>query len=131
MDATPALVITRHQLKKMLEETANQAASAAVDQLKSELNTDPDDRLVQRLRDYIIDPTSLDNPRDYWASGPHVRAIENGNNGKPKSIAWFHRFKVKSGLKECFHRRSKRHGHLQEWNFEDIRLCWESYYAFR
>ncbi len=124
MDATPALIMTQGELQNILDETAQKAAHFAIEQLRDELQTDPDKRLVQQLREYILNPETLENPREHWASGPHIRAIELGNKGTAKSIAWFHQFKQKSGLKACFHRRSKRHGHLQEWCFEDIRLCW-------
>lgn len=131
MDTTPALIVSHEQLQTMLRETAQEAAQSAVTQLKSELNTDPDERVTQELRTYLTTPASLPTPRDHWANGLHIRMIEHGNLGKPKSVAWFHKFKIKSGLRECFHRRSKRHGHLQEWCFEDIRLCWRTYYGER
>lgn len=130
MDATPALILTRHELKQLMQDTAAQAAVTAVANMKTELRTDPKEQVVHRLRQYLNDPISLSNPREYWANGHHIRSIVINSKGKPKSMGWFMQFKRKSGLYECVTRTSSQHGRLQEWTFEDIRLCWEAYYAF-
>ena len=129
MDATPALILTRHELSQLVNETAQLAADRAVDNMKSELRSDPIDRVVHQLREYMDDQSTVSNPREFWANGHHIRRIELNGKGVPKSMGWFMHFKRCSGLHQCLVRSSARHGRLQEWTFEDIALCWKAYYG--
>lgn len=131
MEATPALVITHHDLQQMLDETAQRTATETVAQLRTDLRTDPVDRIVHQLRTYLADRSNLDQPQAVWANSHHIRRVALNTRGKPRSVAWFHRFKVESGLGDCSNRTSAQHGRLQEWTFEDIANAWDQYYILR
>ncbi|MBO6674110.1 MAG: hypothetical protein JJ908_05860 [Rhizobiales bacterium] len=131
MKAQPALILAPDQLEDLLAQTAKQAADQAVAALREDLARDPREQLVHDLRAYILDHTTEPNPESRWANGHHIRQIELNGRGRPKSLAWFQKFKQDSGLAKCPHRSSPQHGRLQEWTFRDIALAWHGYYAFR
>ena len=131
MDATPALILTRHELRQLMADTAAEAATQAVTAMKSDLRSDPTERAISALRQYLEDRSTIANPRDHWANGHHIRGIQTNAKGKSKSMGWFMRFKRQSGLNQCVTRSSTQHGRLQEWTFEDIALCWDIYYSHR
>jgi len=128
MDALQALVLTDAQLRAMLTEAAQQGAAIAVEALRAELHQSPDDMVLQKLRTYLTDPTSIANPADNWAHSGIIRQIQPTPGGKPKSIAWFMKFQRESGLQGCFTRQSPAFGRRREWSFADIKLAWDSYY---
>lgn len=131
MDAISAVVLSQEALNKMVEQAAQRGAEQAIKHFKTELEQDPQDRHVRRLRDYLADRSSIENPREIWASSHHIRQIELSTKGKPKSTTWMQQFKHESGLADCTSRPSPTHGRLREWTFEDIANAWERFYAFR
>lgn len=124
MEGTTALIITKNDLKEIINAAGTAAAIKAVEALRSDLNQDPSEKHLNLLRAYITDRTSLKNPRDHFASSRLIRMIAPHKTGKPKSVSWFHKFKQTSGLNTCPHRTSHEHGRLQEWCFEDIANAW-------
>ena len=127
----PAIVLTEDVLEEMLIRAGRLAAEQTVAKLKGELMQDPRERHILLLRNFLNDRSTVPNPRDVWANGHHIRQIELSNQGKPRSMTWFQRFKTESGLAACVSRPSPSHGRLQEWTFEDIANAWEHYYALR
>lgn len=131
MEGQPALILAPDQLEDLLTKTAQKAADQAVAALREDLARDPRDQIVNDLRAYILDETTEPHPETRWANGHHIRQLELNSRGKPKSLGWFQKFKIESGLATCPHRSSPQHGRLQEWTFRDIALAWQDYYAFR
>lgn len=131
MQGTAALVVTKEELQKMLEEAGRVSAYTVLNSFKEELNTDPMDKQIKRLQSYIEDRTTIDKPRDEWANGRHIRRLNLNMNGKPKSMSWFKTFKQESTLNQCFNRPSPDHGRLQEWCLEDIANAWDHYHRQR
>lgn len=131
MEALQALVLTNTQLRAMLIDAAREGAKLAVAELRADLHQSPDDANLQQLRAYLTNPSSIPNPRDRWASGAIIRAIESSPRGKPKSNAWFMKFQRETGLKGCPTRPSPTHGRSREWTFADIRAAWVAYYQRR
>lgn len=131
MDTTPAVVLTHHHLRTMLDEVAEKAANKAVANLKTEIRTDPNELIVERLRAYLADRTTEADSREVWAHSGHIRQLELNRRGQPKSVAWFQGFKRVTGLRDCPSRASKQHGRLREWCFEDIANAWVAYYGYR
>ncbi|MCW2307360.1 hypothetical protein [Rhodobium gokarnense] len=131
MEGTPAIVLTHEALDRLLEEAGCRAAEKTVAKLQSQLIQDPRERHLRQLRGYLMDRSTLQNPRELWANGHHIRRIELSSKGKPKSMTWFQRFKHESGLAACISRPSAEHGRLQEWTFEDIANAWDRYYALQ
>ncbi|MEM5585235.1 hypothetical protein WNZ15_22455 [Roseibium sp. AS2] len=131
MEALPAIVLSTEALEEMLERVGRRAAELVVAQLNADLREDPQDRQVKLLRCYLADRRSIEDPRAMWANSHHIRRIEVGSNGKPKSMTWLHRFKQESGLIDCVSRPSPTHGRLREWTFEDIANAWERYYMLK
>ena len=125
MSGQPAIIFMEHELQHMLTETAKKAAQEVIDNFKSELSTDPNEAVIRKLRAYIADRRSVSKPRDQWANGLHIRSIKLNTRGKPRSQSWFQQFKVKSGLNDCFNRKSLTSGGFKEWCFEDIANAWE------
>lgn len=128
MEALQALVLTDTQLRAMLTDAAKEGAKLAVAELRADLHQSPDDATLQQLRAYLTNPASIPNPRDRWASGAIIRAIEHSPRGKSKSTAWFMKFQRETGLKDCPTRPSPAHGRSREWTFADVRAAWEVYY---
>lgn len=124
MEGTTALIVTKNDLAEIISAAGTMAAIKAVEALRADLNQDPAEKQLQLLRNYIADRTTINNPRDHWASGRLIRMIAPNQNGKPKSVSWFQKFKQTSGLNTCPHRTSHEHGRLQEWCFEDIANVW-------
>jgi len=131
MQGMHALVIMEHELTELLTKTGRAAALEVVEQFRQELNTDPLEKQVQLLRDYIENRSTISNSRDVYANGRHIRLIKPTRDNKPKSVAWFQRFKKESKLNGCIKRPSPDHGRLQEWCFEDIANAWEHYHRQR
>ena len=131
MEATQALVLTHAQLREMMEQAGRHAARIVVEELKSELRQEPEERILQQLRAYIEDPASVPNPREHWAHSGIIRTIRTTSSDKPKSAAWFMRFQKETGLNACSSRPSPVHGRRKEWTFADIRLAWGAYYYQR
>ncbi|CAG1012379.1 MAG: hypothetical protein F9K19_08630 [Rhizobiaceae bacterium] len=131
MDALQALVLTDAQLRMILSEAARQGAAIAVEALRAELHQSPDDMVLQKLRTYLTDPTSIANPADNWAHSGIIRQLQTAPGGKPKSAAWFMKFQRETGLHACFTRRSPAFGRRREWAFSDIKLAWNAYYGRR
>jgi len=131
MQGTDAIVVTKHDLKQMLTEAGTVAAEKVLNSFKDELNVDPLEKQAKRLKDFIEDRTTIENPRGEWASGRHIRLIAPNKNGKPKSMAWFQTFKKESILNQCPDRSSTDHGRLREWCFEDIANAWDYYHRQR
>lgn len=128
MEAIQAIVITNNQLRDMLIEAARMGAIQAVEALRAELQQSPDDAVINKLKAYLADPTSIPNPHEHWAHSGIICQIERKPNGKPKSAAWFMRFQRETGLADCFTRPSPAYGRRREWSFHDIRLAWNTYY---
>jgi hypothetical protein len=128
MEAMQALVLTSSQLRDMLTEAARQGAALAVQELRAQLHQSPEDAVLQELRAYLSDPTTVSNPHEHWAHSGVIRQIEPKPNGKPKSAAWFMKFQRETGLVDCFTRPSPAYGRRREWSFADIRLAWTAYY---
>lgn len=84
-----------------------------------------------RLRAYLADPASVQNPHEAWAHSGIIRQVELTVQDKPKSSAWFMKFQRESGLAGCHRRRSQVYGRRSEWSFYDIRLAWNAYYRRR
>lgn len=131
MEVTPALVITRHELKTLMDRVAVDAASKVLTAFKDEFEYDPDKRIVDQLRRYLDDRTTVAEPREVWAHGKHIRAVMPNGKGKARSATWFQQFKRESGLAGCPTRTNKHHGRLQEWCFADIANAWDQYYVLR
>lgn len=131
MEGKTAVILTDEQLRVLAEVAGRAAATLVVAELKTELRADPFEQQVARLRAYMLDPSSTPNPRALWASSKHIRMLEPGSSGKPKSVAWFQRFKKESCLAESVSRPSPEHGRLRGWTFADIAMAYEAYYAFR
>lgn len=131
MQGTAAFVVTKNELKDMLEEAGRVGAHEVLSSFKDELNIDPVEEQTKRLQNYIKDRTTIDNPRDEWANGRHIRRLNPSKQGKPKSISWFKTFKEQSTLNQCFNRPSPDHGRLQEWTFEDIANAWDHFHRMR
>ncbi len=131
MQAMQALVIMEHELTELLTKAGKVAALEVLEDFRQELNQDPVLKHADRLRSYIENRSLIDNPRDLWSNGRHIRLITPTKNGKPKSIAWFQTFKKESNLKNCVNRPSPDHGRLQEWCFEDIANAWDHYHRQR
>ncbi len=129
MEITSAVVLTVDHVRRIIEETAIETARQTADALKQDLYCDPIDQVANKLRNYIADQTTVENPRESWANGHHIRRLELNSKGDPKSISWFHRFKRDSGLAECISRSSNIHGRLQEWTFQDIASAWHNHYT--
>lgn len=131
MIPTPALVLDEESLEGLLIKAGCLAAEETVRKLKAELVQDPQEKHILRLRNFLIDRSTIVKPREIWANGHHIRRIELSAKGKPKSTTWFQMFKRESGLGACTSRPSSQHGRLREWCFEDIANAWEKYYALR
>ena len=131
MEAIPAIVLTKSDLQEMLEQAGQRAAELVLAQHNADLMLDPQERQVKLLRGYLADRSSIEDPRAMWANSHHIRRLEVGANGKPKSMTWLHRFKQETGLAACVSRPSPAHGRLREWTFEDIANAWERYYMLR
>ncbi|WP_316859782.1 hypothetical protein [uncultured Cohaesibacter sp.] len=131
MEAISAVVLNKDVLEEMLERAGQRGAELAVAQFKEQLEQDPQDRHVMRLREFLLDRSSVELPREVWASSHHIRRIELSPKGKPKSNTWMQHFKRESGLEGCTSRPSPSHGRLREWCFEDIANAWERFYAFK
>ena len=131
METTPAIVITPHHLIELMENAATNAANKALAAAEEALHYDPDARVVDLLRRYLDDRTTLENPREHWAHGKHNRALHKTGAGKPRSVTWFQSFKKESGLGGCPSRISSQHGRLREWCFEDIANAWDQHYVLR
>ncbi|MEW7008473.1 MULTISPECIES: hypothetical protein [unclassified Lentilitoribacter] len=131
MQGTAALVVTKEELKKMLEEVGRISATQILNSFKAELNTNPIEKQTKRLQTYIQDRNSIENPREEWANGRHIRRLNPSKNGKPKSMSWFKTFKEESTLNKCFNRPSPDHGRLQEWTFEDVANAWDHFHRQR
>lgn len=125
MAGQPALIFMEHELQHLMQETARNAAREVIDHFKSELSHDPQEAIINQLRGYIGDRSTIANPRDHWANSLHIRSIKTAKSGKPKSTSWFQQFKVKSGLNGCITRKSVTSGGFHEWCFEDIANAWE------
>lgn len=130
MEGTPAYVLTHTQLEQLMLDTARRAAELTVDKLRAELTQDPSLKQLYDLRGYILDRSTIKNPRARWASSHLIRRIETNSKDQPKSVAWFMKFQKETGLKDCPSRKSPTHGRSREWTFEDIANAWEGYYAF-
>ena len=131
MEAMQALVLTNAQLRDMLTEAARQGAAIAVETLRAELHQSPDETVLQKLRAYIADPSTIPNPHEHWAHSGLICQIDPKPNGKPRSSAWFMKFQRDTGLVDCFNRPSPAYGRRREWSFHDIRLAWNVYYRRR
>ncbi len=125
MNGQPAIILMEHELQHMLIATAKQAAQEVISTFKSDLISDPNDQIIRKLRSYIADRSTIADPRDEWANGLHIRSVKVSSNGKLRSQSWFQQFKVKSGLNDCFYRKSLSSGGYREWCFEDIANAWE------
>jgi uncharacterized protein len=128
MNPSSALIISADDLKNLLAQTAAEAATKAVADLKTELRSCPDARIIQALRQRILRQETIDDGRRQWANSHHICRIMLSAKGKPKSAAWFSQFKRESGLQACFSRSSPRHGRLREWTIDDIASAWRHYY---
>ncbi len=129
MKGIPAVVLTEESLTSLLVAAGELAAKRTVELLENNLVQSPTDKKLLSLIGYIQDRTTIDNPRDHWAHGKHIKMINPPKSGKPRSDTWFHYFKQKTGLHDCFSRKSPEHGRLREWTFEDIAIAWDKYYA--
>ena len=127
MKGTAAIVVTEEELTNMLTQAGKAGAREVMSEYEQQLEQDPVERHTQLLRDFIEDRSILDNPREVFGSGRHIRRIIPAKNGKPKSVAWFQGFKRESKLNLCKNRPSPDHGRLQEWCFEDIANAWDNY----
>tara|TARA_Y100000815_G_scaffold14654_1_gene12863 strand:- start:160556 stop:160975 length:420 start_codon:yes stop_codon:yes gene_type:complete len=131
MDSIPAVVLTQSQLRKMIDTACERAAELAVNRLRSDLARTPEQETLDRLRQYLADPSSSTNPTEEWAHSGIIREIQLTPRGKPKSVAWFMKFQRDSGLMDCTTRKSPVHGRRKEWTFADIRMAWQVYYSRR
>ena len=102
----PAVVLMKHELDHILRETARHAAREVINEFRDELNLDPNEAVVKRLRGYLTDRGSVEKPREEWANGWHIRRLVLRSNGKPRSQSWFQKFKQESGLGDCISRKS-------------------------
>lgn len=125
MNGQPAIILMEHELQHLLTKTAKCAAREVISAFRSELQTDQNEVITRKLRAYIADRSTISGPRTEWANGLHIRSIKLNGRGKPRSQSWFQQFKAKSGLRECFSRKSRTTGGNQEWCFEDIANAWE------
>lgn len=124
MDAMPAVVLTHMQLKELLVSAGREAAEQVITELRAELVQDPRQKNLLHLREYLADPSSIPNPREYWADSWTIRSIYPNSKGEPKSVSWFMKFQRNTGLKDFITRRSSTHGGSKEWCFEDIYNVW-------
>ena len=125
MQGQQAIIITAHELEHMCHQVGQKAAQEVINSFKSELTDDPNEALIRKLRAYIVDRSTISNPREVWANGLHIRSIKLNSRHEPRSISWFQKFKDKSGLRECVSRPSVISGGRVEWCFEDIANAWE------
>ncbi len=129
MKGIPAIVISEENLKGMLVAAGELAATLTVEKLEKRIIQGPDEKTTLKLRGYIQDRSTLQNPREHWANGIHIKDINPASTGKPRTNTWFHHFKKRTGLKDCFTRQSPRHSRMKEWTFEDVANAWDMYYA--
>lgn len=131
MHPIPALIVTEQDLEVLLQRAAHLAAITAIEQLRTDLIQDPKEQVLNKLRAFIKDRSTITNPREHWANGKMIREIDTNHNNKPKSISWFQLFKKQSTLNQCPRRKSSEHGKLQEWTFEDIANAWDHFHRLR
>lgn len=129
MKGIPAIVLSEENLKSMLVAAGELAATLTVEKLERQIIQSPDEKTILQLRGFIQDRGSVTNPREHWANGTHIKSINPASTGKPRTNTWFHHFKTRTGLRECFCRQSPQHARMKEWTFEDIANAWDIYYG--
>lgn len=120
MQGQQAVVIFEHELQQLVQETARSAAQEVINTFKEELTSDPSEVITKKLRAYIADRSTIANPREMWANSLHIRSLKLNSRHQPRSVSWFQKFKVQSGLNDCYSRKSQTTGGYREWCFEDV-----------